>query len=73
MTLYDEIYEELKGRTGTMPEVEKELCARIAEIEAQGEVVEGLEKKDWILSALLIVLGTVLPIVVYAFKLGITV
>lgn len=73
MSLYEEVYEELKGCTGTNPDVEQELCRRIAEIEQQGEVVPGLDKKDWIISVALIVLGTVLPIVVYAFKLGITV
>lgn len=73
MAQYEEIYEELKGRTGTNTDVEKELCRRIAEIETQGEVVPGLDKRDWWLSCALIVLGTVLPIVVYAFKLGVTV
>lgn len=73
MALYEEVYEELKNRTGTSFEVEQELCRRIAEIEEQGEVVPGLDKKDWIISVALILLGTVLPIVVYAFKLGITV
>ena len=73
MAQYEFVYEELKGRTGTNPDVEKELCRRIAEIEEQGEVGPGLSKSDWWLSLVLIVLGTVLPIVVYAFKLGITV
>ncbi len=72
MATYEDVYEELKGRTGTSPEVEKELCKRIAEIETQGEVVPGLTKGDWILSWILIALGTVLPIVIYAFKLGIS-
>lgn len=72
MAQYEEIYEELKGRTGTDPEVEKELCKRVAEIETQGAVVSGLTKGDWILSWILIALGTFLPIVVYACKLGIS-
>lgn len=72
MAQYEEVYEELKGRTGTDPEVEKELCKRVAEIETQGEVVPGLTKGDWILSWVLIALGTFLPIVVYACKLGIS-
>lgn len=71
MAQFEEIYSELKGRTGTDDEVEKELCRRIAEIEEQGEVVPGLSKGDWLLSVALIVLGTVAPIVVFACKLGI--
>ena len=58
MAQFEEVYEELKGRTGTDPEIEKELCRRVAEIETQGEVVPGLEKGDWILSWVLIALGT---------------
>lgn len=72
MAQYEEVYEELKGRTGTDPDVEKELCRRIAEIETQGEVVPGLTKGDWILSWVLIALGTFLPIIIYACKLGIS-
>ena len=72
MATYEEVYEELKGRTGTDPEVEKELCRRVAEIESQGEVVPGLKKIDWVISWVLIALGTFLPIVIYAFKLGIS-
>ena len=72
MVTYEEVYEELKGRTDTDPEIEEELCRRIAEIESDGGVVEDLPKKDWALIWILCVLGTVLPIVVYAFLLGVS-
>ncbi len=54
MVLYEEVYEELKGRTGTDPEIEQELCKRISEIESQGSVVAGLTKGDWIITWALI-------------------
>ncbi len=72
MVLYEEVYEELKGRTGTDPEIEQELCKRISEIESQGSVVAGLTKGDWIITWVLIALGTFLPIVIYAYNLGIS-
>ena len=72
MAQYEEVYEELKGRTDTDPEIEKELCRRVAEIESQGGVVDPLPKGDWILVAVLIALGTFLPIIVYACLLGIS-
>lgn len=72
MSQYEEIYEELKGRTDTDPEIEEELCTRIAEIETQGGVAEPLLKGDWILVAILIAVGTFLPILYYAFQYGIT-
>ena len=72
MVQYEEVYEELKGRTDTDPDIEKELCKRVAEIESQGGVVDPLPKGDWILIWILCALGTFLPIVIYAFKLGIS-
>ncbi|MBQ0079063.1 MAG: hypothetical protein KBS66_04110 [Eubacterium sp.] len=72
MASYEEVYEQLQGKTGTDPDVEKELCRRIAEIESTDGVVENLKKSDWALSWICIAVGTFLPIVIYAIKLGIT-
>ncbi|MCI7300951.1 hypothetical protein NIA71_06575 [Ihubacter massiliensis] len=68
---YDDVYAELKGRTGTAPEIEQELCRRIAEIETTGSVVPELTKMDWVITWILIAVGTVLPIAYYAIKLGV--
>ena len=72
MVQFEEVYEELKGRTDTDPEIEEELCRRIAEIESDGGVVDPLPKRDWVLIWLLIAFGTFLTIVVYACLLGIS-
>lgn len=69
---YESVYEELKGRTGTDPEIEKELCRRIAEAEAVKSIVPELSRIDWILTWIFIVLGSGLPILYYALKLGIS-
>ena len=72
MVQFEEVYEELKGRTDTDPEIEQELCRRVAEIESEGGVTSPLPKADWILVAILIVLGTIVPIIYYAVKYGIS-
>ena len=72
MAQFEEVYAELKGNTGTSPEIEEEICRRVAEIEDMESVVPGLTKSDWILTWVLIALGTFLPIIVYACKLGIS-
>lgn len=72
MVQFEEVYEELKGRTGTDPDIEQELCRRVAEIESEDGVVESLQKIDWIMVVILIILGTIVPIIYYAAKYGIS-
>ena len=71
MERYEEVYAELHGRTGTDTEIEKELCKRIAEAETTESIVPELKKIDWVITWVFIALGTGVPILYYAFKLGV--
>jgi hypothetical protein len=71
MSNYDEVNSELYGKTGTDPEVEKELIRRIAIIEEQGNVVPPLTKNDWILTLILFVVVGLGPVFYEAIKLGV--
>lgn len=72
MAQFEYVYQELQNNTGTSPDIEEELCRRIAEIEDEDSIVPGLTKSDWILTWVLIALGTFLPIIYYAVKLGVS-
>jgi hypothetical protein len=71
MAKFEEVYADLKGRTGLEPEMEKELCSRIAIIESQRDVVPPLTKTDWIMAVGLIAAVGLLPVVVEALRFGI--
>lgn len=71
MSMYEEVYSELEGKTGTEPEIEKELARRIAIIEDQKEIVPPLTKNDWILAVILFLLVGLGPVFYEAFKLGV--
>lgn len=70
MVKYEDVYNDLKGRTGTDFEVEKELCKRIAIIEDKREIVPKLSK-DWIATWVLMVVCGAFPIIIEAFRLGV--
>ncbi len=71
MDMYEEVYSELEGKTGTDPALEKELARRIAIIEEQKEIVPSLTKNDWILAMILFILAGLGPVFYEAFKLGV--
>ena len=68
---YNEVYSELNGKTGTDPEIEKELIRRIAIIEEQGNIVPPLTKSDWVLALILFVVVGLGPVFYEAFQLGV--
>lgn len=71
MANFEEVYSELKGRTGLEQEMEKDLCNRIAIIEDQGNIVEPLHKADWLLAIVLIAVVGLIPVFIEAFIIGI--
>ena len=69
MSDVDEIRAELSGNTNFDEEHEGELFKRIAEIEEQerrGELVKGLNKTDYALIVIMVVVLGLLPVVWYA-------
>ncbi|MCQ4635198.1 hypothetical protein NE619_00430 [Anaerovorax odorimutans] len=71
MASHEEVYKELKGRTGLNPDIEDELCRRISVIEnSDGEIVPHLTKGDWIATWALIIVAGIIPILVEAFRYG---
>lgn len=65
----EEIKSELSGNTNFDEEHEGELFKRIAEIEGQeraGELVQGLDRFDYVLTAAMLLVLGVLPVVWYA-------
>lgn len=71
MSNFDDVYSELKGKTGTDPEIERELARRIAIIESQEDPVPSLTKADWILALLLFLIVGLGPVFYEAVKLGV--
>jgi len=67
MNKTEEVYSQLKGKTGLEEEMEKELCRRIAVIEEEGTLVEPLYKSDWIAIIILFFGVGILPVIVAAF------
>jgi hypothetical protein len=72
MPKYEEILNELKGRTGIEPNHEEELCRRIAEIEDTDGVVPGLTKADWGMTWVLMIILGLIPIIVEAVRFGVS-
>ncbi len=69
MSIYDQVAEEITGKTGLPEEYEKEVIRRAAMITEEGGVCDPLPKGDWVATMVIAGLFGILPVILVALDI----